>query len=1089
MARIPYRIPIVTRQLDGGVFVAEAPLLPETAFVEGTAARAREAARILAKRKLENRLEDGKLPVPLPEDFQTVSLEVEMEPPVRGPAWKHPVHLRFDVLRWTHGEVMAVAYVPALGIAVLAEKPELLEERVVSHIRFALFRSERAKSLRELVPIQRAEGLGRDLFSVNLNYLTPRRRQEHREREDDRRLEMMPTLRAAADDLTSAALPKIHEAGRLVRRVAEALTGRRGGSVLLVGPSGAGKTAAVHDLVRQRALHGLGGRPFYATSGSRLVAGMSGYGMWQERLRDICREAARTGAILHVGGLLELMEVGKSIYNPLGMASFLRPYLSRGDLRVIAECTPEEVPAIERREPHLLQIFHRVEIEEPDEERGREILLSVAADLSPRRRAAVTEDGLDLLDRLHRRFATSSAYPGRPIRFLTNLIKDAGRERTAAGPREVLAAFSRETGIPPVILDETEPLDLAAVREWFESRVLGQPEAVRRVADLLAVVKTRLARPRKPLASLLFAGPTGVGKTEMAKALAEFVFKDRDRLVRFDMSEYSDPEGAGRLIGGTEEGEGRLTSRVREQPFSVVLLDEFEKAHPAAFDLLLQVLGEGRLSDQAGRVADFRNAVIIMTSNLGAASYGRGPAGFSGREDVRAGARDHFTAEVRRFLRPEMFNRLDAIVPFSPLDRDTVLRIARRELSLISRRDGLLFRKVALRIDDGVAAFLAEKGFEPHYGARPLKRTAEERLVTPLAERLNSYTDELPLAGEVTADHGGLNVKIGADPDAGRNESDAVRARTVRGLAGEISRFRRRARKLRATPDMTEVENDVFRLSRLEVGARRRLISRGIPPPAELQPLPGMRKILAEVKSLEERAEELEDRFLFDFYRKEKISVPSRTAELDSLREELDRLLLRLLARRFEDPDRAVLAVFSEHARRLFQLAGGYFRFIIAAVAGARVSARKVSVSHSAAAGGRTAVLTEIENLAGFLAETDEGAIGLVLEIRGEMVYPLLQEEQWLHTFKEKNRTEKCLVQVVEGGSGEYSLPPGIEQPKSLKKFQSFRTYNCDLKQVNDRGERAVKFHPDRLENLFRALLPGRLLDRARKIVGEEEGP
>src|SRR5262249_9301288 len=160
--------------------------------------------------------------------------------------------------------------------------------------------------------------------------------------------------------------------------------------------------------------------------------------------------------------------------------------------------------------------------------------------------------------------------------------------------------------------------DMAEARRWFAGRVIGQPEAVDLIVDLLATVKAGLARPRKPLASLLFIGPTGVGKTEMAKALAEFLFGSRQRLTRFDISEYADPLAVQRLIGGSFAAEGLLTARVREQPFSVVLLDEFEKAHPQLFDLLLQVLGEGRLTDAAGRLADFSNAVVILTSNLGA---------------------------------------------------------------------------------------------------------------------------------------------------------------------------------------------------------------------------------------------------------------------------------------------------------------------------------------------------------------------------------------------------------------------------------------------------------------------------------------
>src|SRR5437764_824223 len=216
----------------------------------------------------------------------------------------------------------------------------------------------------------------------------------------------------------------------------------------------------------------------------------------------------------------------------------------------------------------------------------------------------------------------------------------------------------------------------------------------------------------------------------MAKALAEFRFGSPQRLTRFDMSEYGDPVAVRRLVGTAFGSEGLLTAKVREQPFSVVLLDEFEKAHPAFFDLMLQVLGEGRLTDAAGRVADFSNAVVIMTSNLGAASFQQAPFGLGAGQPRDQGA--HFLEEVRDFLRPELFNRIDRVVPFSGLGPDIILQIARREIELIKNRDGVRLREVELEISDAVVEFLATKGFDSLYGARPLKRAIERQLLTPL---------------------------------------------------------------------------------------------------------------------------------------------------------------------------------------------------------------------------------------------------------------------------------------------------------------------------------------------------------------------
>ncbi len=451
--------------------------------------------------------------------------------------------------------------------------------------------------------------------------------------------------------------------------------------------------------------------------------------------------------ILHVGNLMELIEVGKSEHQAQGIASFLRPYLARGDLLAIAECTPEQLPLIERMEPGLLGAFARLDVDEPTAERGRAILENVAlaaCDVAPSDELPISPEALDKLDRLHRRYATYSAYPGRPLRFLHGLLADRPRGQTRQSA-DVTAAFARETGLPLFLLEESEPLDLAEAKRWFASRVIGQAEAVDLVVDLLATVKTELARPRKPLASLLFIGPTGVGKTEMAKSLAEFLFGSAARLTRFDMSEYADPMAVQRLIGAAWQEEGLLTARVREQPFSVVLLDEVEKADAQLFDLLLQVLGEGRLTDAHGRLADFCNSVVIMTfeprrRDLSAGRVRPGPH----RRHTRQ-AHAHFTRAVEAFVRPELFNRIDRVVPFAPLDAETIRSIARRQLDLVQQRDGVRYRGVVLDVAAAVADWLAHKGYDPRYGARPLKRAIERELLAPLADQLNGYSGDTAL--------------------------------------------------------------------------------------------------------------------------------------------------------------------------------------------------------------------------------------------------------------------------------------------------------------------------------------------------------
>ena len=364
-----------------------------------------------------------------------------------------------------------------------------------------------------------------------------------------------------------------------------------------------------------------------------------------------------------------------------------------------------------------------------------------------------------------------------------------------------------------MLLDDATPLDLEAARNWFAARVIGQDEAVDLVVDLLATVKAGLARPGKPIASLMFIGPTGVGKTELAKALAEFLFGDSRRMTRFDMSEYADPIAVLRLIGGaTGRGEGLLTARVREQPFSVLLLDEFEKADPSFFDLLLQVLGEGRLTDVAGSLADFRNAVVIMTSNLGAESYRRGRSGFVRGRATAHDSRAHFVREVQAMVRPELFNRLDRIVPFAPLDLATAGGIVDRQLGLIARRDGFRSGLVRLSVAPGVPRRLARRGHDPTYGARPLKRAIERELLAPLAERINRHASDAALDVDVTldaADRPRVAVRARLD-DRGRQlfatseEEAALFARSCQDL-------RRRTQRLRRSAVTLEVFNEITR--------------------------------------------------------------------------------------------------------------------------------------------------------------------------------------------------------------------------------------------------------------------------------------
>ena len=283
------------------------------------------------------------------------------------------------------------------------------------------------------------------------------------------------------------------------------------------------------------------------------------------------------------------------------------------------------------------------------------------------------------------------------------------------------------------------------------------------MVDLVATVKSGLNDPYKPLSTFLFIGPTGVGKTQMAKTLAAYLFGDEARLIRFDMSEYSDLDGVVRLIGAFNQ-DGELTRRVREQPFSVVLLDEFEKASPRIYDIFLQVLGEGRLTDAAGKTTFFHNAILVLTSNLGGGSKAFRPPGFAVGETIdpkviNATLKEHYLDQVEQYFRPEFVNRLDKIVVFGQLSPSAVRDIARRELNEILLRDGITRRNILVEMDEAVIDLVLERGYSAEYGARPLKREIERRVVAPMARSLAQRSAQDQTLLRVVVEEGRLALK------------------------------------------------------------------------------------------------------------------------------------------------------------------------------------------------------------------------------------------------------------------------------------------------------------------------------------------
>ena len=568
--------------------------------------------------------------------------------------------------------------------------------------------------------------------------------------------------RQAEDDELERAFGRDREVSELF-----ALLGSPGACVVVVGEPGVGKTTVLAELVhrfRDPSIARKKRRPVFFVDGSRLIAGQGYFGEWQRQALDVVQECIDAEVVWYIGDVLALLDAGKSAQSNQNVAMLIGPYLAGRRLTVVAESTPAAWARVELRDVGFARLFSTYRLDEPAADGIAAIVDAVAFALADETGIGVRPDGRRAVIDVINRFRGDGSRLGQVLHFLRRVVDDAAMraeqdDETQVGPigrQEVIERFCAESGLPAFLVRDDRPLDPAAVRAFFAERIIGQSEVVDRMVDLVAVMKAGLSDLGRPMGSFLFVGPTGVGKTEMSKALAEFLFGRRDRLIRFDMSEFVTPDSVHRFIGDGGQ-EGLLIAQIRRQPFCVLLLDEIEKAHPSVFDVLLQVLGEARLTDQAGRTADFRNTVVLLTSNLGVDTQRRG-AGFGQATGTRRGpdreVREHFLGEVERFFRPEFVGRLDHIVPFMPLGGDAIDVITEREVSAFLGREGLGQRDLAVELGAEVRPWLAERGVDVRYGARPLKRLIERALTAPLARHL---------AGRSVAVGSGIRVEVAGD--------------------------------------------------------------------------------------------------------------------------------------------------------------------------------------------------------------------------------------------------------------------------------------------------------------------------------------
>ncbi len=365
-------------------------------------------------------------------------------------------------------------------------------------------------------------------------------------------------------------------------------------------------------------------------------------------------------------------------------------------------------------------------------------MLSVQRELEAEHRTSFDLVALPTILQLHRSYIRDAAFPGKSASFSRQLAQKFSRKEITRD--NVFHEFHQRTGLALDMIDDRQRLRRDDVLQRLRTKVVAQEEAVQAAADVVSVAKARLSVPERPLATLLFLGPTGVGKTQCARALASVMFSDPARLLRFDMNEFVTPSAVAQLVGTFNEPDGLLTAAVRRQPLAVVLLGEIEKAHPDVFDLLLQVTGEGRLTDALGRTADFSNTVVVMTSNLGTSATNQQ----LGLAPPQTSRRQAFIKAAESFFRPEFFNRLDRVIPFDALSREEMRKIAELVMAEVFQRDGLVRRRCALEIEPQAMERIVDAGYHPQFGARALKRAIERQLVQPVAASLAGVKPELP---------------------------------------------------------------------------------------------------------------------------------------------------------------------------------------------------------------------------------------------------------------------------------------------------------------------------------------------------------
>jgi ATP-dependent Clp protease ATP-binding subunit ClpA len=540
-----------------------------------------------------------------------------------------------------------------------------------------------------------------------------------------------------------------------VERCIQVLCRRRKNNPILVGDPGVGKTAIAEGLARKitkgQTPAILSKTTIYSLDMGALLAGTRYRGDFEERLKAVMNEMEEhADAVLFIDEIHTVIGAGATSGGAMDASNLLKPALQGGKLRCMGSTTYKEFRQHFEKDRALARRFQKIDVAEPSVEDSVKILKGLKPYFEEHHDVKYTSDAIKTAVELAARYINDRKLPDKAIDVIDeagaaqHLLSDSKRRKTI-GVKDIEAVVAKIARIPPKSVSKDDAEVLRDLEAGLKRVVFGQDTAIEALASAIKLARAGLREPEKPIGNYLFAGPTGVGKTEVAKQLADGLGV---KLIRFDMSEYMEKHAISRLIGappgyvGFDQG-GMLTDSVDQDPHCVLLLDEIEKAHPDVFNILLQVMDHGKLTDHNGRTTDFRNVVLIMTSNAGASEMSKAAIGF-GRE--RREGED--TQAIERTFTPEFRNRLDAVVSFAPLDRDVIAQVV--EKFVLQLEAQLMDRNVTIEITKAAADWLGEKGYDTKMGARPLGRVIQEHIKKPLAEEL--------LFGKLTK--GGV-VKVG----------------------------------------------------------------------------------------------------------------------------------------------------------------------------------------------------------------------------------------------------------------------------------------------------------------------------------------